>query len=84
LRLGDAGKSAVWYELAAALHRQTGYRHQEASALTGLGDAYDAGGDITAARDAWRRSLAMLDALGHPDAAGVRIRLRGPEQVDAG
>jgi len=44
--------------------------------LACLGDTYLAAGDSGAAGTAWRKALAILDDLGHPDAARVRAKLK--------
>ncbi len=41
-----------------------------------LGDTYLAAGDSASARAAWDNALAILDDLGHPDAAQVREKLK--------
>jgi hypothetical protein len=41
-----------------------------------LGDTYAAGGDTGAARDRLREALAILTDLDHPEAEGLRARLR--------
>jgi hypothetical protein len=43
-----------------------------------LGDSYAALGDTTAARRAWLAALPCLDAIRHPDADAVRVRLGLP------
>jgi len=53
-------------------------------ALNNLGDACDAAGQPTAARDAWRQALAILDDLHHPDGAHIRAKLREHGLISAG
>jgi hypothetical protein len=63
-----------------AIYRQAGQKVNIAEALTGLGDAQQAAGNITAARDSWQRALALLKDLPNADEHPVRARLapRGP------
>ncbi|MEJ3747574.1 BTAD domain-containing putative transcriptional regulator [Actinomycetes bacterium KLBMP 9797] len=69
-------ESVTCYLRAVELYRDLGARWREADTLTRLGDAHHAVGAIDAARDAWRRAVAILDELGHPDADAVRTKLR--------
>jgi predicted TPR repeat methyltransferase len=48
-----------------------------ATTLVRLGDTHEAAGSTAAARDTWRQALVILEECGHPDAAGLRVRLRG-------
>jgi tetratricopeptide (TPR) repeat protein len=73
--LGHHDEAIACYRAAVDMFRDLGARADEATTLTGLGDAHLAAGDTGAARDAWRRSLAILDELGHPDADDVHARL---------
>lgn len=52
-----------------------GVRYFEAATLRDLGDAHRAAGEPEAARGAWRKAVAILDDLGHPEADEVRTRL---------
>jgi hypothetical protein len=40
-----------------------------------LGEIHSANGDRRAAADAWRRALAVLSELNHPDAVLLRSKL---------
>jgi tetratricopeptide (TPR) repeat protein len=73
--LGHHTEAIACYRAAVDMFRGLGARADEATTLTGLGDAHQAAGDIAAARDAWRRALAILDDLAHPDADDVHARL---------
>ena len=64
-----------YYTEAVELYRAAGDRHAETAVLTHLGEMYEAAGDPAAARHAWRRALAILDDLGHPDGDTLRLRL---------
>ncbi|MFG1780009.1 BTAD domain-containing putative transcriptional regulator [Micromonospora sp. NPDC049048] len=74
--LGCFARAADCYQAAVDLLRETGDRHHEAEVLVHLGDSHLAGGAATAARTAWRAALEILLDLGHPDADGVRAKLR--------
>ena len=74
--LGAHTEAVRCYRRALELFRSQGNRYHEADTLIHLGDTYQATGEPGAARDAWRRALAILDELGHPDAAQVRTKLR--------
>jgi transcriptional regulator with XRE-family HTH domain len=50
-------------------------RYELALALALLGDAYVSTGDVPAAREAWRESAEILEALHHPAAGEVRAKL---------
>jgi DNA-binding SARP family transcriptional activator/tetratricopeptide (TPR) repeat protein len=72
---GDHRQAITCYEHATALLVEHGDRVFEATVLTHLGDAQRAAGDPEAAHDTWRRALAILDGLQHPEAGQVRRRL---------
>ena len=78
--LGDQRQAIDSYWRAVRTAQAIGAPHLGASALRNLGDCHAAAGDAEAAVDVWQLALAMLDDLGHPDAAVVRrkiIELRG-------
>jgi tetratricopeptide (TPR) repeat protein len=77
LHLGHHAQAAACYRRAVEILDELGYAHQMAVTLISAGDAYEAAGDAGAARDAWHRALAVLDALRHPDAEQVRAKLDG-------
>jgi DNA-binding SARP family transcriptional activator len=68
-------QSISCYQRALDLYRGYGARYYEGATLTRLGDARHTAGESEAARAAWHHGLAILDQLGHPDAAQVRARL---------
>ena len=74
--LGHHPESIACYQRAADRYRGLGHRWGEAGAVARLGDAHHAADDAEAADDAWRRAVAILDELGHPDADKVRAKLR--------
>lgn len=85
--LGDAcnhikefPRAVACFDRSLVLTRRLGSRYNEAMVLSNLADAHESGGDRTAAREALRTALAILDDLGHPDADRVRARL-GAERV---
>lgn len=73
--LGDYGLAIAHYRRALELFRGLDDRYYEADTLKHLGDAHHASGDAVAAHDSWLQALAILDQLGHPDAAEVREKL---------
>jgi tetratricopeptide (TPR) repeat protein len=74
--LGRHEEAAVHYLQALELYRDFGDRNTEADVWACLGDTYQAAGDSASARAAWHNALAILDDLGHPDAAQVHERLK--------
>ena len=76
--LGEHRAAIECYLRSLELVRRLGVRFGQTSVLTHLGDARQAAGDPDGARDAWLEALVILDQLGHPDADGVRARLRTP------
>ncbi|MDG4786026.1 tetratricopeptide repeat protein [Micromonospora sp. WMMD1102] len=79
--LGDYPRAVGFFRQAVVRLRALGARYPEASTLTHLGDSHQLAGRPGAARTAWRRALAILGELDHPDAEGVRARLAA---TDAG
>lgn len=61
---------------SAEMCREVGVPFHESLALTNLGETRLAAGDTPGARDAWQQSLELLDALNHPTADSVRLRLK--------
>lgn len=79
--LGAYAEAVEAYHHAIALFREDGYGREEAETLTHLGETYHAIGDLTAAEQAWRQALSILDQL-TPDADPIRGRvlsLLGPD-----
>ncbi|MFE4578317.1 AfsR/SARP family transcriptional regulator [Streptomyces chartreusis] len=64
------------YEPALELYRAIRDRYLEADTLVHIGDSHLAADHHVQAADAWQQALAILDEIGHPDAAGVRDRLK--------
>jgi tetratricopeptide (TPR) repeat protein len=73
--LGRYQRAAFWYQRSSDLFADIGDLHNQATALTRLGDSHRAAGSPDAADDAWRQALGILEKLDHPDRAGVRARL---------
>jgi tetratricopeptide (TPR) repeat protein len=73
--LGHHTQAITCYQHALDLYGNLGDRYNEAVTVTHLGDTHHTAGDIEAARDAWRRAMAILDQLDHPDAETVRAKL---------
>ena len=73
--LGHHRAAIAYYQQAIDLRRALGDRYYEANVLADLGETHHAAGDVRSARDAWRRSLAILTELQHPDADALRTRL---------
>ncbi|TDC43908.1 tetratricopeptide repeat protein [Micromonospora sp. KC213] len=78
--LGDYTRAVTNFCQAVVRLRALGERYPEAATLTHLGDSYQLTGRPGAARTAWRRALAILTDLNHPDAEGVRARLAGVDR----
>jgi tetratricopeptide (TPR) repeat protein len=72
--LGDRANAVDFYKRSIALWHQLGDRYNEADVLSRLGDVHG-DGHLELAVKAWRDALAILEELGHPDAAAVRAKL---------
>ncbi|MGW4622340.1 AfsR/SARP family transcriptional regulator [Streptomyces sp. NPDC004592] len=70
------------YEHALELYRAIRDRYLEADTLVHIGETHRAAHHPTQAAHAWREALAILEEMGHPDAANVRDRLKGPLAPD--
>jgi tetratricopeptide (TPR) repeat protein len=68
----DYDAALVSYDRALKLYREVG----ESIALIHLGDTHTAAGNPTAAAEAWRAALVILDQLDDPEAAQARTRLQ--------
>ena len=75
-RLGEHQPAIDCYRHALNLFHQTGDRHSEAAALASMADIELAAGRPDAARAAWARALALIDALGLPDTDPLRTEIR--------
>jgi DNA-binding SARP family transcriptional activator/tetratricopeptide (TPR) repeat protein len=74
--LGDHTRAADCYQHALTQFRDLGDRYYEADTLIHLGETHHAAGNPQGARSAWRQALDILTNLEHPDAEGVRAKLR--------
>ncbi|WP_443031192.1 BTAD domain-containing putative transcriptional regulator [Streptomyces sp. 3213.3] len=73
--LGQHGEAVDCYRHALDLFRITGDRYSEATAFAYLGDTHHDAADPDAAYDAWTRALAILEELGHADAAPLQAKI---------
>jgi tetratricopeptide (TPR) repeat protein/transcriptional regulator with XRE-family HTH domain len=73
--LGHHDEAIASYQEALRVYQNVGEARFQATTFDHLGDVYLARGDQTAARDAWKRALAILDDLRHPGAKQLRARL---------
>ncbi|GAA3451616.1 AfsR/SARP family transcriptional regulator [Dactylosporangium matsuzakiense] len=76
-RLGDPRQAVACFGHALRAYRELGDRSGQACVLCHLGDAYADLGDASAAADAWRRSVEILDEFDPAQAAVVRAKLPG-------
>ena len=74
--LGRHDRAAECYRRSHELFTVAGDRYGQAFALAHLGDVLADVDDTDAARASWTDALAVLDDLGHPEAAEVRAKLR--------
>jgi tetratricopeptide (TPR) repeat protein len=81
--LGDRANAVGFYERSIVLWHQLGDRYNEADVLGRLGDVHRDGGQLDLAVKAWRDALAILEELGHPDAAAVCAKLDAVATDDA-
>jgi tetratricopeptide (TPR) repeat protein len=80
--LGDYERAIACFREAIEVFEEFGDRYPTAEALVQLGEAHKASGNAPAARDSWRRALEVFEELDHPDAAGVRAKLRDLDRLD--
>ncbi|MEU4172824.1 BTAD domain-containing putative transcriptional regulator [Streptomyces sp. NPDC026665] len=64
------------FEQALRIYRDIQDTYLEADTLTHIADTHFASGMTDGAVDALRQALALLNSIGHPDAEGVRAKLR--------
>jgi tetratricopeptide (TPR) repeat protein/transcriptional regulator with XRE-family HTH domain len=76
-RLGHYQDAIACFQEAHCRFRELEDRYFQAFILMRLGDVHQAARNRPAARTAWRQALTILDELRHPDASGVRAKLRG-------
>jgi DNA-binding SARP family transcriptional activator/Tfp pilus assembly protein PilF len=74
-RLDRFSEAVACYERAVEHRRALGDRYYESASLHRLGDTHLAAGDPSAAAQAWRAALSILDTLGHADADQLRGKL---------
>jgi DNA-binding SARP family transcriptional activator/tetratricopeptide (TPR) repeat protein len=82
--LGDHERAVDAYGRALDLYRAAGDLLNEAEIREHLGDAHAAAGAPAAAALQWRQALALLEKLGHPGAATLRVKLRSPVRPGSG
>jgi DNA-binding SARP family transcriptional activator len=75
-RLGRYPEALACYHDALGLYRQIGDPYSQATTLGRIGDTYAESGDAASARQSWAQGAQMLEELGHPDAEGMRAKLR--------
>jgi len=80
-RLGEHQPAIDCYRHALELFHQTGDRHSQANALASMADIELAAGRPDAARAAWARALALIDALGLPDTDPLRAEIHRHQEV---
>jgi len=68
-------QAVTCYRTAIELYRQLGDRYDEATSLDHLGQTHFEAGRPDRAARRWRQALAILDDIGHPGAAAVRVSL---------
>jgi DNA-binding SARP family transcriptional activator len=73
---GRFTEATRYYREAVELNLEIGNRWGLAETLNHLGDSQHAAGNLAEARLAWEEACAILDDLGHPDAAPIRGKLR--------
>ncbi|MEY2248272.1 BTAD domain-containing putative transcriptional regulator [Streptomyces sp. BF23-18] len=74
-RLGRHGAAVEYHLQALRTHRDIGNRWGEGHTLGNLGDVQLDADEPEAARESWRRALAIFVEFDHPDAEKVRERL---------
>jgi DNA-binding SARP family transcriptional activator/tetratricopeptide (TPR) repeat protein len=75
-RNGDHAGAVDAFRRAIDLARAVANLDGEAAAVRSLAEACESGGDVDAARQAWRQALALYDQMESPSADEVRARLR--------
>ena len=81
-RLGEHEAAVVSYREALHNFTATGDSVSEAAVLTHLGESHLALGNLDAVATSWHHALEILDELGHPDAASVRVKLKDLKAAD--
>jgi DNA-binding SARP family transcriptional activator/tetratricopeptide (TPR) repeat protein len=76
LHLGDLDQAKAHYEQAISAYREIGALFGEGNSLAGLGDVLLRQGQPDEARTVFLRAAVILDALPHPRADEVHLKLR--------
>jgi DNA-binding SARP family transcriptional activator/tetratricopeptide (TPR) repeat protein len=76
LHLGDLAQAQAHYGQAIDAYREIGSPFGAGNSLAGLGDVLLRSGDLQAARSCYLEATALLDAVSHPRADEVRVKLR--------
>jgi DNA-binding SARP family transcriptional activator/tetratricopeptide (TPR) repeat protein len=76
LHLGDLAQAQAHYQQAIDAYREIGMTFGAGNSLAGLGDVLLRSGDVEAARSRYLEAAAVLDAVSHPRADEVRVKLR--------
>jgi DNA-binding SARP family transcriptional activator/tetratricopeptide (TPR) repeat protein len=77
--LGQYAEAIACQQQSLSLLTQLGDQHNRAEVLIHLGDTYLSAADPTAAGDAFRQALSILDDLQHPGADQVRAKMRAAD-----
>lgn len=72
---GAHGPAIACYRNALELMSKLGNRQNTSEVLDRLGDAFQATGDIVAARESWEQAVAILDGQHHPGAQVIQAKL---------
>ena len=75
LQLGNFAQAVTCFESALREAERHSDAPLQATALTHLGEARHAAGDLPHARQAWQQALAIYDHIQHPSAGNVRAKL---------
>jgi DNA-binding SARP family transcriptional activator/tetratricopeptide (TPR) repeat protein len=76
LHLGDLPQAQTHYQQAIDAYREIGTMFGAGNSLAGLGDVLLRSGDLEGARSRYLEAAAVLDAVSHPRADEVRVKLR--------
>ena len=76
LHLGDLAQARTYYDQAINAYREIGALFGEGNSLAGLGDVLLREGQPDQARTMFLKAAAILDALPHPRADEVHLKLR--------
>jgi tetratricopeptide (TPR) repeat protein len=76
LHVGDPVQAQAYYQQAIDAYREIGAPYGEGNSLAGLGDVLLREGQPDQARALYLQAAAILDALPHPRADEIRLKLR--------